>query len=312
MNNINLEYYRLFYEVAKCGSLTRAASHLSISQPAVSQSLKQLEDSLSCRLFIRASKGIRLTKEGELLFPYARQICEQADMGEKKLAQILNLESGEIRIGASDMTLQFFLLPYLERFHEKYPAIQVKVTNAPTPETIDFLKSGNIDFGIISTPFETRTDLNVMDVREIEDIYVAGRKFIQYKNRMLELSDLEKMPLIFLEGNTSTRKFMEQFLQSNGVNVKPEFELATSDMIVQFAKRSLGIGCVMRDFAQQYLDDGTLFTLRFRTMIPRRKFAVVTDPLIPVSSAGGRLLEMIMADLHDRPDTQHAGGQCRE
>ena len=151
-----------------------------------------------------------------------------------------------------------------------------------------------------------------MDVREIEDIYVAGRKFIQYKNRMLELSDLEKMPLIFLEGNTSTRKFMEQFLQSNGVNVKPEFELATSDMIVQFAKRSLGIGCVMRDFAQQYLDDGTLFTLRFRTMIPRRKFAVVTDPRIPVSSAGGRLLEMIMADLHDRPDTQHAGGQCRE
>ena len=302
MNNVNLEYYRLFYEVAKCGSLTRAASHLSISQPAVSQSLRQLEDTLSCKLFIRASKGIKLTKEGELLFPYAEQICEQADMGEKKLAQILNLESGEIRIGASDMTLQFFLLPYLEKFHEQYPSIQVKVTNAPTPETIDFLKTGHIDFGIISTPFETRTDLNVMDVREIEDIYVAGRKFIQYKNRMLELSDLEKMPLIFLEENTSTRKFMEQFLQGNGVNVKPEFELATSDMIVQFARRSLGIGCVVRDFAQQYIDDGTLFTLRFRSMIPRRKFAVVTDPRIPVSSAGSRLLDMIMADMDETED----------
>ena len=150
LGNVNLEYYRLFYEVAKRGSLTRAASHLSISQPAVSQSLKQLEDTLSCKLFIRASKGIKLTKEGELLFPYAEQICAQADMGEKKLAQILNLENGEIRIGASDMTLQFFLLPYLERFHERYPAIQVKVSNAPTPETLDFLRTGNIDFGIIS------------------------------------------------------------------------------------------------------------------------------------------------------------------
>ena len=191
LGNVNLEYYRLFYEVAKRGSLTRAASHLSISQPAVSQSLKQLEDTLSCKLFIRASKGIKLTKEGELLFPYAEQICAQADMGEKKLAQILNLENGEIRIGASDMTLQFFLLPYLERFHERYPAIQVKVSNAPTPETLDFLRTGNIDFGIISTPFTSHADLNVIDVREIEDIYVAGRKFIHYKNRMLELKDLE-------------------------------------------------------------------------------------------------------------------------
>lgn len=297
LQNVNLEYYRLFYEVAKCGSLTHAAAHLSISQPAVSQSLKQLEGELSCKLFIRASKGIKLTKEGELLFPYAEQICAQADMGEKKLAQILNLASGEIRIGASDMTLQFFLLPYLEKFHEKYPAIQVKVSNAPTPETLDFLRTGNIDFGIISTPFTSHADLNVIEVREIEDIYVAGRKFIQYKNRMLELADLEKMPLIFLEGNTSTRKFMEEFLNKHDVNVKPEFELATSDMIVQFARRSLGIGCVMRDFAEQYIDDGTLFTLRFRTMIPRRKIAVVTDPRIPVSAAGGKLLDMIMADL---------------
>ena len=289
----NLEYYKVFYYVARAGSLTVAAKELNISQPAVSQSVKQLETALGTKLFTRASKGVRLTKEGELLYSYVAKGCEQIALGEQKLEQMLNLELGEIHIGASDMTLQFYLLPYLEKFHEKYPHIKVVVSNAPTPETLNNLKENKIDFGVVSTPFENISGLKSLIVREIEDVFVAGRKFIQYKNRMLDLQELEKMPIIYLEGATSTRSYMDSFLQKNNVYVRPEFELATSDMIVQFALRNLGVGCVVRDFAREYLEDGRLFELRFNMIIPKRQFCVVTNPKNPLSAAARSMLELL-------------------
>lgn len=291
----NLEYYKVFYHIAESGSLTAAADELAISQPAVSQSVKQLETALGTKLFIRAPRGVRLTKEGELLYNYVAKGYEQFALGEKKLKQMLNLELGEIHIGASDMTLQFYLLPYLEQFHEKYPGIRVVVTNAPTPETLCNLQEGRLDFGVVSTPFEETASLHSEVVREIEDIFVAGRKFIQYKNKMLDLQELEEMPLIFLEGITSTRRNMELFLRENHVEVHPEFELATSEMIVQFAMRNLGIGCVVRDFAEEYLETGQLFELRFNNMIPKRHFCVVTDGHNPMSAATGNLLRLFRA-----------------
>ena len=161
----NLEYYKVFYHVAKTGSLTLAAGELMISQPAVSQSIKQLETALGTKLFVRASRGMRLTGEGELLYSYVAKGCEQITLGEQRLKQMLNLELGEIHIGASDMTLQFYLLPYLEIFHERYSAIKVIVSNAPTPETLANLRENKIDLGVVSTPFENREDLCAVEVR---------------------------------------------------------------------------------------------------------------------------------------------------
>lgn len=289
----NLEYYKVFYHVAKTGSLTVAAKELNVSQPAVSQSVKQLEKALGTKLFTRASKGVRLTGEGELLYGYVAKGYEQIELGEQKLEQMLNLELGEIHIGASDMTLQFYLLPYLEQFHEKYPHIKVMVSNAPTPETLRNLHENKIDFGVVSTPFDSRDDMKTVKVREIEDVFVAGRKFIRYKNCMLDLQELEKMPIIYLEGATSTRSCMDAFLHKNNVHVQPEFELATSDMIVQFALRNLGVGCVVRDFAKEYLEDGRLFELRFNMIIPKRHFCVVTNEKNSLSAAARNMLELM-------------------
>ena len=289
----NLEYYKVFYYAARYESLTVAADELAISQPAVSQSIKQLEAALGTKLFTRASKGVRLTQEGALLYSYVAKGYEQIALGEKKLEQMLNLDLGEIHIGASDMTLQFYLLPFLESFHEQYPDIKVIVTNAPTPETLHNLREGKIDLGVVSTPFDEQPFMQSMIVREIEDVFVAGRKFMSYKNRMLDLQELENMPIIFLEGATSTRGNMNQFLQKNHVTIQPEFELATSDMIVQFALRNLGVGCVVRDFAQEYLDSGQLFELRFNKIIPKRHFCVVTDKKNPMSAAARNLLALV-------------------
>ncbi|MCI7791834.1 MAG: LysR family transcriptional regulator [Lachnospiraceae bacterium] len=291
--NHSLEAYRVFYTVASCGSITLAAGELSISQPAVSQSIKQLEEGLKTKLFTRTSKGVRLTGEGELLYSYVAKGYEQIMLGEQKLIQLHNMELGEITIGASDMTLQFFLLPYLEKFHEQYSNIRIRVTNGPTPETLEKLEDGRMDFCVVSTPFEAKDTLEVIPVREIEDIFVAGRRFIPYKNKTLDFTELRKLPLIFLEGNTSSRRYMEDFLEQNQVEVNPEFELATSDMIVQFALRNLGVGCVVKDFAKEYIDNGMLYELRFNKLIPKRQFCIVKNKKNPLPVAAGKLLELI-------------------
>lgn len=289
----NLEYFKVFYYTAKLGSVTGAANELSISQPAVSQSLKALERSLGASLFQRASKGVRLTREGQLLYSYVEKGYEEIEQGVEKVKQMLNLELGEVHIGASDMTLRFYLLPFLEKFHEQHPNIKVSVANAPTPETLRLLRGGKIDFGVVSTPFEQGEEFSVEQVREIEDVFVAGRRFTSYKNRMMDLQDLKGLPMIFLEGNTSTRTYMNTYLSANGVELQPEFELSTSDMIVQFALRNLGIGCVVRDFAAEALESGRLFELRFNKMIPKRQICVVTGRKMSVSVAAGKLLEIM-------------------
>lgn len=288
----NLEYYKVFYYVASCGSVTQAARELSISQPAVSQSLKMLEESLGTMLFVRTARGVSLTQEGEVLYSYISKGYKSMEMGEKKLKQMLNLESGEIHIGASDMTLRFYLLPYLEKFHEICPGIRIVVSNAPTPETLESLRQGKIDFGVVSTPFREE-GLCCRRVREIEDIFVAGKGFSQYRDRVNQLADLEQLPLIFLEKNTSSRRYVDSFMEENGVELTPEFELATSDMIVQFACRGLGVGNVVRDFAQEYLDNGQLFELKFESAIPKRNFCVVTAEGGHLSVAANKLLELM-------------------
>ncbi len=291
--NIDLEYYKIFYYVGKCESISNAAKELCISQPAVSQAVKALEEQLKSTLFIRTSRGVRLTSEGKVLYSYIKQGYEYIVLGEKKFKEMMDLESGEIKIGASDMTLQYYLLPFLEMFHRQYPKIKVSVTNAPTPETLHNLSEGRIDFGIISQPFENNDDLVIRYGKEIEDIFVAGERFKELKNKKMNFKDLESMPIICLEGNTSTRKYMDEFLAGKSVVLKPEFELATSDIIVQFTLRNMGIGCVVKNFAKEYLKNNSLFQLKFVENIPKRRMCVVTSRRIPVTNAAEKLLELM-------------------
>lgn len=294
MLNINLEYYKIFYYVALTGSFTAAAEQLCISQPAISQAIKLLEQNIGNQLFIRTSKGAKLTQEGEVLYSYVERGYQSILLGEKTLEKMLNFEDGEVRIGASDMTLQFYLLPYLEEFHERFPKIKVNVTNGPTPETLEHLYAGRIDFGIVSSPFEAKPGIKVTNVREIEDIFVAGNHFLEYKNRTIKYSELENLPLICLEHNTSTRKYIDQYLLDNSIVLEPEFELATSNMIVQFAIRNLGIGCVVREFAKEGLEERNLFQLFFEKPIAKRNICIVVSEKNPISNAGKKLLEIML------------------
>lgn len=290
--NLNLEYYRAFYYVGKYQSITRAAQELSISQPAVSQAIRNLELALGTSLFVRTPKGMQLSAEGSVLYPWVAQGYEYICLGEQKLREQMDLEAGEIRIGASDMTLQFYLLDYLEQFHEQYPRIKVRVTNAPTPETLKHLREGKIDFGAVTAPISGDTHLTLHKVREIRDIFVAGEKYKSYSGREISFTELETLPLISLEGKTSSRTYVEEFVRKFQVQLRPEFELATSDMLIQFARRGLGIACVVEDFARKDLENGSLFALKLTEEIPPRAMYLVTNEQIPMSSAARRLLEL--------------------
>ncbi|MEY8515482.1 LysR family transcriptional regulator [Lachnospiraceae bacterium 29-84] len=293
--DINLEYYRIFYYVGKLKSISMAAEELRVSQPAVSQTIRRLEEALGSALFIRMPRGVRFTPEGEMLYSYVQRGYGYILQGEHKLMEMLDLETGLIRIGASDMTLQFYLLEVLEQFHERYPNIKVTVTNAPTPETLKHLQDGRIDFGVISTPVAGGREWKKKEVRKIQDVFVAGEKFAYLQGETLPYKQLEKLPILSLEKNTSTRNYVDGFLEQNGVTLNPEFELATSNILIEFARKGLGVASVVEDFAKELLEKGELFLLEFDGQIPGREICVVTDDRIPVSAAAGKLLEMIGA-----------------
>lgn len=292
--DINLEYYKIFYCVGKTGSISGAAKLLCISQPAVSQAVKQLENSLGTNLFVRRSRGVSFTAEGEVLYSYVKQGYEYIRLGEDKIRHMIDMDNGEVRIGASDMTLRYYLLNHLEKFHKMYPGIKVSVTNAPTPETLSYLSEGKLDFGVVSAPLPGVKGIGMKPVRTISDIFIAGAKYEKYRNRKLSLKELAKLPMVCLEENTSTRTYVDSFLRENGVEITPEFEIATSDMIVQFVLKNFGVGCVVSDFAKEFLDSGEIFELKLDKPIPPRNICVAVNENVPMSNVGKCLYEMIV------------------
>lgn len=290
---INLELYRVFYFTAKAGSLSKASHQLFISQPAVSQAIKQLEEKLGGQLFFRTSKGIKLTREGEIVYKYIEPAYNFIIAAEAEFTQMLNLSKGAIKIGASDMSCKYYLLPYLESFHQNFPQIKIHLTNGPTPETIDLLKKGSIDFGVISLPVEEDERLVIKEVMTIQDCFVAGENYIELKGKPVHLSQLLKYPVLLLEKATSTRRYIDEYVRKYGLVLNPEIELATSDLLVEFARKGFGISCVVRNFAQEDIDKSNLFEIQLEEVIPPRQIGIVTLKDAPLSAAAKKFIGII-------------------
>lgn len=269
--NISLDRYKIFAYAARWGNITVAAEKLFISQPAVSQTIRQLEGSLGCTLFLRTPKGVKLTSEGELLYKYVSEGLEAISEGERRLTAMLRLDAGEIRIGASDMTLEFCLLPCLEAFHKNYPNVKISVTNNPTPQTLELLRQERIDFAAVSEPFDSN-GYEVFKIREIHDIFICARE--KSLTGGISAEDI-KNELILLESNTSTRTFIDNEFHRRGFYAVPKFELATSPQIVGFTARDMGIGCVVSDFAEQALKEGKIREIKLTDPLPNRHICVI-------------------------------------
>lgn len=286
---MNLEFYKTFYYVAKYGSISRASEYLYITQPAVSRSIKQLEEALGCSLFFRTPKGAKLSQEGEVLFRYIEQAFNFISMGEKKLNDVKGLLDGEIRIGASDTLCKHYLISYLKVFKILYPNIKIHVICPTTPGIISLLKAGKIDFGIINMPYED-DQLYFKSIMEVQDSFVAGEKFKHLSYKMQSLKDLSGYPFIFLEKNSNSRLFLDGYFADNSISITPDYELGNIDLLVQFAKNDFGIACVIRNFIEDDLDKGGLYEIKPVEKIPKRDIGVCWLKNVPLSAASKELI----------------------
>ncbi|WP_099313422.1 LysR family transcriptional regulator [Clostridium paraputrificum] len=287
-----LDLYKVFSQVVKSKSFSKAAKELYMTQPAVSQAIMALERELDIRLFNRTPKGVSLTNEGSLLFEYINSAMNLIKLGEEKILEFQNLAIGELKIGVGDTISKYFLVPFLEKFHNKYPNIKFKINNSTTLELCELLKSGDIDIAICNLPIEDPS-IESSSRFEVGDIFICGEKFKHLSRESIEFSEICKYPLIFLEPNSNSRKYVEKFLLSKGVKISPEFELGSYDLLLEFAKINLGVACVVKEFTKEYLDEGTIYQVKLKEDIPRRSIGICHLKSVPMSIASTKFVEII-------------------
>lgn len=282
--DINFELYKIFYHAAKLESFSEAAKKLFISQSAVSQSIKSLEEKIGSKLFFRKSKNVRLTGEGELLLRHVEQAYNFIKAAENKFLEMQNLELGEIRIGAGDTVCKYFLIPHMEKFSLKYPKIKIRVTNRTSSQILAMLKNGALDLGIVTLPVGDRS-LSVREFKAVEDIFVASDRYRELRGKKTSLKQLAGYPLLMLPKSSSTRRNLEDCLHTAGLNVTPEIELESIDLLVEFSKIGLGISHVLRESAEDAILKGELFKVDIKESLPLRKLGIVTMEDVPLSHA---------------------------
>ncbi len=296
--DINFELYKVFYFAAKTLNFSKAAEMLYVSQSAVSQSIKLLEKKLDTKLFLRPTKNMRLTSEGETLFRHIEQAFNFIKSGERALFEIVNLIQGKIHIGASDTICKYFLLPYFKKFHEDYPNIRIHITNRPSPLCVDLLKRGSIDIAVVNLNSKHKYEnLDVVPVKTIQDIFIGGEKFRNLKDITVNLKDLEKYPILSLEKNSTTRSFFDELIKKNGIKISPEFELDSIDLLIEMTKIGLGISFVIEDAVKEELRKGTIFKLRIKEDIPSRSIGIITNNKLPLTPTVKVFIEMLRSDL---------------
>lgn len=269
----NYELYKVFYWAAKTGSLTQAAKALYLTQPSVSHAIKQLEERIGVTLFYRTSKGVSLTQEGKILFSYIEQSQILITLAEEKMVALKNLDSGELRIGGSDSLFKHYLLPFLEDFHVKYPGIKLHLNHGTTPEVISYLKEGRIDLGVVRMPiFDSQ--LEVTESIELQDCFVAGERYAELKGQALSMEQLMEYPVILFSRNSRVRMAITELFEKYGHELKPDIEVGSVDLLIEFAKRGLGISYVTREFVAKELKEGSLFEIELDVEIPLPRWAL--------------------------------------
>ena len=273
--NINYESYKFFYYVAVEGSISKAANKLLISQPAVTWQIKSLEEQLNATLFIRAKKGVTLTEEGKVLFEYVKQGVESFNNGINMLTNIKNLDYGTISIGASTTVSKYVLMPYLEKFHEKYPNIEIKIVNALTENLIKDLRNGNLDMLILNLPMNETKDLKIERVMDVQDIFVGNKKYYELTKGNIKLKELNDYPLLFQKKPSNTRSFLDNYLKKNNTILIPKTEIVSYNLIMDFVKSGFGIGYATKEFIQDDLNK-SLFEIKVTPKIPPRYIGIAT------------------------------------
>ena len=294
--SVKLELYRVFKEVAEVGNITAAAQALYISQSAVSQSIKQLETALQARLFARSPRGVSLTWEGQMLYQYVRSAMGLLETGEEKLSQTRELQMGQLTIGASDTVTSQFLLPYLDTFHKRHPAIHIQIVSGRSHKVLGLLRSGKVDIAFASTPADD-AGLRIYPCFDTHAIFVAGAEYPCDFRHVYTLEEIAAFPLILLERKASSRLYLERFFLQNGLKLNPEIELGARSLLVDLAAIGFGVAGVTEEFVRKELDSGRLKKLKTSFEIPARSVDMCLLSDVPQSAAAERFTDFVKDSL---------------
>lgn len=290
--DINFELYKVFYHVAATLSFSEASKQLFISQSAVSQSIKVLEKKLNQTLFIRSTKKVQLTPEGEILLKHIEPAINLIQKGENQLLEANSLNGGQLRIGASDTICRYYLVPYLNKFHKEFPNVHIKVTNQTSIECAHLLANGQVDFIITNYPNSgLSSSQNVRIINEFSDVFVANQEYFPLKGQTVSLDTLQTYPILMLDRKSTTSEFLHQIFQKEQLDLVPEIELSSNDLLIDLARIGLGIAFVP-DFCIPE-QDKDLFQVRLTEKLPIRQMIVAYNESIPVSQATRQFMDML-------------------
>ena len=288
MMDINYELYKVFYHVATTLNFSEASKQLFISQSAVSQSIKTLERKLDQTLFIRSTKKVQLTPEGEILL---RHIEPARNLIQKGEAQLLDAAStgGQIRIGASDTICRYFLVPYLEKFHKTFPNVHIKVINQTSLRCTELLKNGLVDLIVVNYPNAALNNISAsMKIKNFHDVFIAGNNYPELKEKKLTLADLLHYPILMLDKNSTTNEFLHRLFQQHQLDLVPEIELTSNDLLIDLARIGLGIAFIPDYCLSENKDD--IFKLDMEEEMPERSLVIAYNEQLPLAKPAQEFL----------------------
>ena len=290
--DINYELYKVFYHVAVTLSFSEASKQLFISQSAVSQSIKVLEKKLNQKLFIRSTKRVQLTPEGEILFKHIEPAMNLIKQGENQLLEAHTLNGGQLRIGASDTICRYYLVPYLNKFHKQFPHVHIKVTNQTSIACASLLEHGQVDFIVVNYPNSALSSTHIPRViNEFHDVFVANRQYFPLDGQEDSLASLQKYPILMLDRKSTTSEFLHAMFQRSHLDLVPEIELSSNDLLIDLARIGLGIAFVP-DFCIP-ADESQLYILKLAQSLPARKLVVASNDSVPLSQAAKQFMDML-------------------
>ncbi len=291
--DINYELYKVFYHVAKSLSFSDAAENLYISQSAVSQSIKTLEKRLNQTLFIRSTKRVALTKEGELLLKHIEPAINLISRGENQLCA--DPKSGvQLRIGASDTICRYYLVPYLNKFHKKYPNIHIKVTNGTSLQCAKLLERNEVDVIVTNSPNSALNNMmEIIPVKEFRDIFIANPEAYPLTDHPVTLPELQQYPILMLDKRSTTSIFLHNLFLENSLDLVPSVELSSNDLLIDLAKIGLGVAFIP-DFCVQSTED--LSIIDITTDIPARLLVAAYNKDIPISDGAKFFIDSLTCE----------------
>lgn len=301
----NLEYYKVFYYVVKCGTLTAAANRLCLTQPTVTSALQKLEEQLGCTLLLRTRKGVTLTREGELLWNRIEPACQLMLSAEQELESVQQFSGGVLSIAATEMGFMTYVFPVLERFTADHPGVKIRFRNYLTGPVLDKLQSGEVDLAILHTPFQEDKRLLSHPFGSITECFVTGPKYGFLAEQPCRLADLIRYPFVSVLQGSATKRFLQQLFYKEGLVFEPDIEVTTIQLVTQSVLHNFGVAMLPWERVRPYVERGEL--LRIPVEIPerqlRRQVCVLTHRDIPLRPAAEIFLEQYLKPF------PHTGGE---